>query len=151
MPPITFRASRRQRGYLIFFVIALGAMGVMGLALAHGGSAARGVDVGSAILIVIAVFLFLVLAAHVTIDAHGLRTWSVFSRRSFAWSEIEAIYSQWNDLSDGDWSERVRIEPFDGRAFDLPRPSNSNTTGGNPDYEQQVETIIEYWRTATSR
>jgi hypothetical protein len=93
LPTITFRAGRRQRRYMTFFVTCCLAAGVTIAVLvlrSHRGRAEDGAWIGLALLIVLAVLLFLVRAAHVTI-------------------------------------------------------------GGNPDYERQVATIIEYWRAAAAR
>ena len=89
--------------------------------------------------------------AYTTIDRYGVRTWSMFGRRSCPWSEVTDVSEYWEHASDASPSRHVRIQRSSGRLFTLAVPFDPpGTHDENPEFETRLATITSYWRTARS-
>lgn len=148
MAAVTFRGTEKQRGYgrnvsILFLVAGIGA-----LAFIHSaGQDAKGALVAGVVFLVLAILGLRYRGAYTTIDSHGIHgTSGLLQRnRSIAWSDIADIDRKVS-ASEGDWTERVRIKPYAGRAFSPGVPRNSSSQQvRNPHFDEDLATIRAYW------
>ena len=152
LPPVTFRLTRGQHYQRLFVGIICVAVGV-GLVLFEGraGKGAVGLVIGGVGLAALGIWFLAARRVHTTIDADGVRTSSVFGRRSCPWSEVTDVDLD-IDVTDGDpmvWG--VKIHRRGGRSFTLPAPTDSSRKDrhDNPDFTDQLTTIRTYWQAST--
>jgi hypothetical protein len=149
MPAVTFRGTKKQRGYNRIVTILFFMFGITSFALSpSAGSDAKGILVGGVVFLILGILGVLGRGAHTTIDSHGVHGTSGLLRRnrSIAWSDIADIDSKVSS-SDGDWYEYVRIKPYSSRAFSLSVPRNSSSKSvRNPQFDEDLATIRAYWQ-----
>ena len=152
LPPVTFRPTRGQHYQRLFVGIICVAAGV-GIVVFAGraGKGAVALIVGGVGLAALGIWFLAARRVHTTIDAEGVRTSSVFGRRSCRWSEVTDVDLD-IEATDGDpmvWS--IKIHRRRGRSFTLPAPTDSSRKGrhDNPDVTDQLATIRSYWRAST--
>jgi hypothetical protein len=157
MPAVTFRVTKKQRGYgtkvsILFLVAGIACFAF----IPSAGQDAKGALVAGVAFLILGLLGLLYRGAHTTIDSHGIHSTSglLQRNRSVAWSDIATIDSKVS-ASDGDWTERVRVKPHSGRAFSLGVPRNSSSAlARNPHFDADLATIRAYWergRAATSQ
>jgi hypothetical protein len=153
LPPVTFRPARAQRGERLFAGIACLICGV-GI-LVFSGRAGKGTVAMAIAGVCLAGLGMLFLSArrvHTTIDAEGVRTSSMFGRRSCRWSEVTDVDLD-IDATDGDpMVSSIKIHRRGGGSFRLAAPSDSSRKGrhSNPDFADQLAMIRSYWQASTS-
>jgi hypothetical protein len=149
MPAVTFRGTKKQRGYTKSVTILFFLCGIASFPLSRSaGSDAKGILVGGFVFLILGILGVLGRGAHTTIDGDGVHGTSGLLRRSrsIAWSDIADIGSKVSS-SDGDWYEYVRIKPYAGRAFSLSVPRNSSSKSvSNPQFDEDLATIRAYWQ-----
>jgi hypothetical protein len=152
LPPVTFRPTRGQHREMLFAGIYLVTSGV-GIVVFAGraGKGAVALIIAGVGLAALGIWLLADRRVHTTIDAEGVRTSSVFGRRSCRWSEVTDVDLD-IDATDGDpmaWS--IMIHRRGGRSFTLPAPTDSTRKDrhDNPDFTDQLATIESYWRAST--
>jgi hypothetical protein len=149
MPAVTFRGTKKQRGYNKGVTILFFMLGIASFAFSpSAGSDAKGFLGGGVVFLILGILGVLGRGAHTTIDSHGVDGTSGLLRRnrSIAWSDIAEIDSKVSS-SDGDWYEYVRIKPYSGRAFSLSVPRNSSSKSvSNSQFDEDLATIRTYWQ-----
>lgn len=80
------------------------------------------------------------------IDDQGIRTSSAGRHRHCSWADVQDVETT-TETGRGNHTTRIRIRLSDGRAFKLPAPYDSQTTGGDPDFERKLAQIRKQWRT----
>ncbi len=152
LPPVIFRPARGQRGERL--VAGIGCLACGAGILVFAGRAGRGavaLVIAGALLAALGIFTLAARRADTAIGAEGVRTSSMFGRRSCRWSEVTDVDLD-IDATDGDpmvWS--IKIHRRGGGSFTLPAPSDSTRKGrhSNPDFTEQLATIRSYWRAGT--
>jgi hypothetical protein len=153
LPPVTFRPARAQRGERLFAGIVCLICGVGILVFAgRAGKGEAAVAIAGACLAALGIVFLSARRVHTTIDAEGVRTSSMFGRRSCRWSEVIDVDLDM-DATDGDpIVSSVRIHRRGGGSFRLAAPSDSSRKGrhSNPEFSDQLATIRSYWQASTS-
>jgi hypothetical protein len=151
--PVTFRPARAQRGERLFAGIACVVCGIGILVFAgRAGQDTAAVAIAGVCLAALGILFLTARRAQTTIDAEGVRTSSMFGRRSCRWSEVTDVDLD-IDATDGDpIVSSIKIHRRGGGSFRLPAPSDSSRKGrhSNPDFTGQLATIRSYWQASTS-
>jgi len=151
-PAVTFRPGRGQRGERLFAGIVCVASGVGILVFAgRAGKDAVALVIAGVCLAALGILFLAARRGQATIDAAGVRTSSVFGRRSCRWSEVADVDLDIN-ADDGDpVVSSIRIRRRGGGSFRLPAPTDSARKGrhSNPDFTEQLATIRSYWQAST--
>jgi Bacterial PH domain len=152
LPAITFRPARGQRGERLFAGIVCLAAGVGILVFAgRAGKGAVALVIAGVCLAALGILFLAARRAQTTIDPTGVRTSSVFGRRSCRWSEVADVDLD-IDADGGDpMVSSIKIHRRGGGSFRLPAPSDSERKGrhSNPDFTEQLATIRSYWQAST--
>jgi hypothetical protein len=146
MPAVTYRLTRRQRLYQLYWGIVLTPIGIALLVQgSSGGADSKGLVVGGVGLLLLGIFGLANWNAHTIIDAEGVRTSAEYGRHSCPWSEVRDITCK-IDGNDGPIVSRIKVHRKAGRSFTPPAPTDSSTKGNqNPDFGLQFLTIRSYW------
>ncbi|HEY1573597.1 MAG TPA: PH domain-containing protein [Pseudonocardiaceae bacterium] len=113
-----------------------------------------GLLVGGPIYVVLAPLLlpaYIIVAAYVSstrIDEHGLRTRSVWRRRTHAWADVADINTvRFNGIgiTSGETMTRVGVTLSDGRRFKLPAPYSARRLADDPDFHRKLAAIRGAW------
>lgn len=154
LPPVTFGPTRGQRGERMFVGICCLTVGLGILVFAgRAGRRELGIVIAGVLLAVLGGWFLAARRARTTIDAEGVRTWSMFGQRSCRWSEVTDVDMK-IDATDGDPTVySIKIRRRGGRPFTLSAPTDSSTKARhvNPDFTDQLATIRSYWRASTTQ
>jgi hypothetical protein len=153
LPPVTFGPAKAQRGQRAYAGICCVTFGTGILVFAdRAGRDEVGIVLGGILLAALGIVFLAARRGSTTIDAQGIRTSSIFGRRSCRWSDVTDVDLN-IDASDGDpMVYSIKIRRRGGRAFTLPVPSDSSRKGrhANPDFNDQLATIRSYWWASTN-
>jgi hypothetical protein len=152
LPPVTFRPARGQRGERLFAGIGCVTSGIGILVFAgRAGKDTVALVIAGVCLAGLGILFLAARRARTTIDAEGVRTSSIFGRRSCRWSEVTDVDED-IDATDGDpMIYGIKIHRRGGGSFTLPAPTDSSRKGrhNNPDFTDQLATITSYWQAST--
>ncbi|HEX5117952.1 MAG TPA: hypothetical protein VFW65_22445 [Pseudonocardiaceae bacterium] len=113
-----------------------------------------GLTAGTPIYVVLAPLLlpaYIVVASYVgstRIDEHGLRTRSVWRRRTHAWADMADINTtRFNGIgvARSETMTRVGVTLSDWRRFKLPAPDSARRLADDPDFDRKLAAIRGAW------